>query len=158
MAAPSATTRVAPTGLRLKDGFICKLTFLADTNVNLFEIGLKPSGLDNGEPIPQNDQWNTDYRINRARALNERTPCTIRFHYDPIVQDEIEDLVGTETTITERYPDGSTQAYYGYLRSVEFDEMVEGTDPTGTATIQPTCWDSTNNVEAGPVVVEVAGT
>ena len=158
MAAPSATTRVAPNGVKLKNGFRALITFARDTNVAMWEIAVTPRGLAGGDAIDTTTQHNTRRRTKAPQGLVEDQEASFTFAYDPKIKSEIEQLVNQETTITERFPDGSTDAYYGYLMSVEFDALEQGTMPTGTATIQPTAWDEANDVEADPTFVEVTGT
>lgn len=158
MAAPAATTRVQPTGKKLENGKTCKVTFSLDTNLNVWEIAVTPVGWDGGEPINISDQWNTRYQTKAFRALIEGTDGQFTFHYDPVCRNELVAMINIPQTITFLYPDGSTDAYYGAIRSVSFDAMEDGTDPKGTLTFTPSQYDTTNDVEAAPVLVEVAGT
>lgn len=158
MAAPTVTARSTPTGYWLDNGFRTKITFALDVDVSLWEMTVTPAGLENGEPIPQDSMWNTTWRIKRARELLELTPSQMTFLFDPDMRQQIQSFCGQETTITETLPDGSQVAYYGYLRSVTFQPLTPGQPGQGTAVIQPTQWDKTNKVEAGPTFVNVSGT
>jgi len=83
--------------------------------------------------------------------------CTVT--YDPAVYDEIVALLNVETTITVFFADGSTLAFYGFLRTFTPGECVEGSQPDAAITIQPTNRDVvTPFAEEGPVMTEVAGT
>ena len=93
-----------------------------------------------------------------ARSLKTLTPVSTTATYDPDVYNEIESAINVETTITVTFADGSTIAFFGYLQNFEANEVSEGEDPECTITFQPTNWDPAANVEAGPTVVEVAGT
>lgn len=157
-AAPTPTARVAPSGIKLDDGFRCVKTFASDTNLEIWEKGVKPPGWDGGDAIETSTMHNVTYRTMASRALRTLTESTVRFAYDPSCYDAFEDLINLETTITDTFPDGSTLAYYGFLKDVEFDELVEGEQPEGTATIVPTNFDPVNKVEAGPALSSVAGT
>lgn len=157
-AAPSPTARVSPSGIRLDDGFRCVKTFATDPNIEIWEKGNKPPGWDGGDAIETSTMHNTEFRTMASRALKTLTESTVRFAYDPSCYTAFEDLINLETTITDTFPDGSTLAYYGFLKDVEFDELVEGEQPEGTATIVPTNWDPVNRVEAGPALASVAGT
>jgi hypothetical protein len=158
MAAPSPTPRVDPGGIKLDDGYRSLVTIAADTDISLWEIGVTPPGMDGGDPIDTTTMHNDTYRTMASRALKTLTEFTFRFAYDPAVYTQLETNINVETTITITYPDGSTLAFYGFLRSAEFDELVEGTRPEGTATITPTNFDPTNKVEAAPALASVAGT
>ena len=158
MAAPAATTRQTPAGKKLEIGFVTKMTLASDPDISLWEIGVTPPGYDGGEPIDTTDQWNTTYRTKTPRVLLEGTDAKVTFHYDPAVKTQIVAVLNVPTTITVRYPDGSTEAFYGTPRVVEFDEMNEESDPRGTLTVTPLHYDPTNDVEAGATVTSVAGT
>jgi hypothetical protein len=101
---------------------------------------------------------NSTYRTFAPRQLATLTEITITAAYDPILYTEILALINQEDTFTITFPDGSTVAFYGYIRSFDPQDCVEGTQPEATIVIQPTNWDPANNVEAGPAVAEVAGT
>ena len=56
------------------------------------------------------------------------------------------------------FADGSTLAFYGYLKNFEPQDSEEGSDPEANITIQPTNWDNANSTEEAPVLVAVPGT
>ena len=158
MAAPSATARVAPGGLRQLDGFSTLITFETDTNVSLWEMTVTPPGVDGGEAVDTSTMHNTTWRTKHFRDLIELTESSFVAAYDPVVLDQIILLVNVNTTVTITFPDGSTWAFFGGMRKFEPQEITEGEMPRATVTITPTCYDPDNNVEAGPTVVEKAGT
>lgn len=158
MAAPVATTRQTPAGIFLSDGYRSLKTLATAPTLSLWEKGNKPPGMDGGDPIDITTMHNNIYRTMASRALKTLTESTFRFAFDPAVYSQLEGNINYETTVTDLFPDGSTLAYYGFLRSVDFDELVEGEQPEGTATITPTNFDPINKTEAAPVVVSVAGT
>lgn len=157
-AAPVATVRQTPTGIKLEDGYRSTITFANDPNLSLWEIGVGTPGVDGGDPIDTTTMHNSTYRTMAARALKTLTEFTFTAAYDPSVYSDLEAAINVETTVTRTFPDGSTIAFYGFLRMVEFDDLVEGEMPTCTATVTPTNWDPVNKVEAGPTVTSVAGT
>ncbi len=157
-AAPTPTARVTPTGRLLENGHRSLITSARDTNVNLWEKDVGQPGDDGGEPVDTTTQHNSTFRTKSPRTLRDLTPFTVTFSYDPIIRDEISNLINVRDTITIRYPDGSTMCFFGYLKGVEFDPLSEGEFPSGTATYVPTCYDPTNDVEAGPVMTLVSGT
>ena len=158
MAAPTLTARTPPSGIKLREGFSTVVAFSRNPSINLFERSTQPPSVDNGEPIDNTTQFNTTWRTMRPRTLISSGPHTFKFLYDPACYDEIVALCGKEGSITEHLPDGSTLSYFGYLQKAEFDELEEGKEPSGTATIMATHYDPENHVEAGPVLVSVAGT
>lgn len=157
MAAPTATTRQTPAGVMLKNGYKALITFTLKPNVALWEKSVKPSGFDGGELIDITTMHNTRTRTGYPRALYKSTDVTGKAAYDPEVKNQIKGMVNIPQTITVRYRDGSTDAFYGVLRMAEFEELQEGTHPEMTYTVSPTNWDDTNQVEAEPVMVSVIG-
>ena len=157
MAAPTPTTRTTPAGVKLDDGFSSKITFAADPNIEFWEKAVTPPGLDGGDPVPTTTMWNERWRTKSPRQLIEMMDSSTKAAYDPIVYESGADLINVKTTITHLFPNGDTLCYYGFLQKVEFDELVEGTQPECTLTIVPTNQDPTTGVEEDPVYT-AAGT
>lgn len=158
MAAPTTSARIAPTGIKLDDGFSTTISFARKTNINLWEKTVKPPGLDGGEKIEQTTMLNIAYRTFTARALKTVTDCTFNAQYDPGVYTDILALINLEGSVTIHFPDGSTYDFYGYLGKFEPAELQEGSPPMAACTIFPTNYDPTNKVEAAPVLTSVTGT
>lgn len=158
MAAPSATSRVTPTGILLKDGFSSLITIAVDSDINFWEKTVKPPGFDGGDKIDLTTMHNTLYRTFSPRALLTLTEVTTTAGYDPILYDEAIAACNVATTITVRFADLSTIAFYGYLRLFDPQDSEEGTMPECQITIEPTNYDPVNNVEAAPVMTLVSGT
>tara|TARA_R110002020_G_scaffold376130_3_gene587309 strand:+ start:28544 stop:29023 length:480 start_codon:yes stop_codon:yes gene_type:complete len=150
MAAPTATPRVAPVGVNLGDGYQSKLTPAADTDVSFWEKSVTPFGMDGGEAVDTTTMHNTTYRTMAPRGLITSTALEMTAAYDPRVLDQIVALINVETTYSIEFPDGSDWAMFGFLRSFTPGALVEGTQPEATIVIEPTNWDSSNSVEAGP--------
>lgn len=158
MAAPTPTVRSTPTGVILPDGFKALITLALNPSIDFWEKSITPAGMDGGDAIQQTTMHNTVFRTSAPRQLITLTEVNVKAAYDPLVRSDIQALINKPTTITERYFDGSTQAYYGFLKMVKFGELVEGTQPECDVTIVPTNYDPVNHVEAGPVYTNVAGT
>ena len=157
MAAPTPTTRVTPDGIKLDDGYQTLVTFEADTNISFWEKSINPPGLDGGETNDTTTMHNVTYRTSAPRALKTMTEMTITAAYDPDLYDEALALINVETVITVTFPDGSTLAFWGYLRVFAPSEVAEGSQPECSLTIQPTNQD-TDGAEQAAVMTEVAGT
>ena len=157
-AAPTPTARVDPTGIKLDDGYRTLVTFALDTNIEFWEKSVTPPGLDGGDEIDTTTMHNDDWRTNAPRALITMTPFSMTAAYDPTLYTAALNLINRETTVTVRYPDGSTLAFYGFLKTIEFSELVEGTQPECTLTVVPTNQDPTTGAEEPPVLAGVAGT
>lgn len=157
-ATPTYTARTTPSGEKLKDGFVAKFSFGADPNVELWEIGVKPPGIDGGEPIPQSTMWNSAWRTFAPRQLKTLKTSTFRFAYDPLMYDAISALANVVTNCGVLFSNGGKLAFWGYLRDIELDELQEGVRPEGTATIEPTNMDPSDDSEAGPDYIPPSGT
>jgi hypothetical protein len=158
MAAPAATVRSDPTGRMLEDGYRSLITFAADTNIELWEKSVTPPGIDGGDAVDITTMHNDTVRTKAPRSLKDYTDATAVCAYDPSAYTALQALINVRTTVTVTFPDGSTLAFFGFLRSAEFGDLVEGEHPEVTVTITPTNWDYTNDVEAAPVLTSVSGT
>ena len=158
MTAPAATVRSVPTGIILPDGFKSLITLAINPAITFWEKSYTPAGMDGGDGIKQDTMFNTRWRMTLPRQLITLTEVVIKAAYDPIVKTDIQAAININTTITEKYFDGSTYAYYGYLKMVKFNELVEGQQPECEVTIMPTNIDPVSHAEAGPTLVSVAGT
>lgn len=158
MAAPATTTRQTPGGAWLGDGFRTLIAPAYDPDVSFWEKTVKPPGVDGGDKVDTTTMHNLTYRTGASRALATLTASQMKAAYDPAVYTQIIALVNRETSWTVRFPDNSTLDFYGFLRSFEPDELVEGQQPEASILIEPTNYDPTNKVEAGPVMTSVSGT
>ena len=158
MAAPTPTTRVAPVGIMLKNGYRSLITFSQDPNISLWEKQVTPLSSDGGEPIDQTTMWNNDYMTKAPQALIDHGNGQYTCAYDPAALTQLEAILNVEGTITELFSDGSTRCFYGYVKSATLAALAPGTQPEMTVEYVCTNWDHVNKVEAGPLVTEVAGT
>ena len=159
MAAPTPTERATPAGIPLPDGHSTLITFAADTDIEFWEKTVTPPGLDGGDPVETHTMHNTVFRTMAPRTLITMTEASCTVTYDPVVYDRVIAIINVETTITVTFADGSTLAFFGYLRVFAPGECVEGSQPDATITIQPTNRDAvTPFAEEAPVMTEVAGT
>lgn len=157
MAAPVAGTRLDPSGIYLDNGYRTLITLAIDTNIEFWEITVTPPGIDGGDEIDTTTMHNDTWRTKSARTLKDMTECSVTAAYDPSIYTAILAAINVETTITVTFPDGSTLAFFGYVKSFEPGALEEGTMPECTITIVPTNVDS-SHVEQSPVLTSVAGT
>lgn len=158
MTAPVAGSRTTPGGIPLRDGHPTKIAFAADPDVSFWEKTVKPPALDGGDPIDLTTMHNTTYRTNGPRALLTLGEVSVTAEYDPNVYNNIIALINVETTVTILFADGSTLAFFGFLRTFDPQEISEGNPPLASISITPTNWDPVAHVEAGPVLTSAAGT
>lgn len=154
MAAPSYTARQTPVtgtaGYHMKDGFKSLVTCALAPALNLWERTVQFGGIEMGDPIPYSTMHNGTYLTQRPRSLKQLTPLNMRCAYTGMTLANIEGLAGRETTWSQYFPSGAWCAFYGYLRSCIPQEHQEGNPPEVQVVIQPTNWDPSGLVEAGP--------
>lgn len=156
--APVPTPRVDPTGIKLDDGYRTLVTFAFDTNIEFWEKTVTPPGYDGGDAIDTTTMHNDTYRTMSPRSLKTLTEFEMTAAYDPSLYTAALALINRETTITVTFPDGSTLAFYGFLKGFEAGTLEEGTQPEVTLTVVPTNQDPTTGAEEAPVLASVAGT
>jgi len=158
MAAPATTARSTPLGIMMDDGFSTKIAFARDVDFSIWEVTITPPSIDGGDTVPFTTMHNTTWRTFASRGLFTLGEVSGTAGYDPDAYDEAQSLINFNGSITVHFPDLSTLDFFGYLRVFEPQEMSDGGEVRVNFTIQPTNWDSTNNVESGPVMTEIAGT
>lgn len=143
----------------LENSFPVRVTLAANTTVSFWEKELQTPSYDGGEGIDQTTQFNNGYRTMAPRKLITLGVMKGKAAFDPNVLTQIILLINKKTTITKTFADGSSLAFYGYLKSFAIaNEAGDGTQPEADFEIQPTLADPTTGVEEGPIFVNVAGT
>ena len=158
MAAPTPTARTTPGGLALEDGYRTVVTIAQDVDISIWEVSVTPPSVEGGDGIDQTTMHNNRWRVALPKNLETLGDCTFNGAYDPDLYNQAISAINVNTTITITFPDGSTLAFYGFLKTFAPDAVVEGTQPRATFTIQASNWDPANDVEAGPVLTSVSGT
>lgn len=150
-APPTPVTAVDPLGIAMKDGYQTRIVFGADPDCSIWPKTVQPPGLDNGDPIQTTTMLNTLRRTKRSRALNEATDMSGTCAYDPLVQSQLEAIVGVEGPNSVYYHDGSVSTFYGYLKSFEPQACEEGSQPEANFTVVETDVDPSDGSEHLPV-------
>lgn len=159
MAAPTPSTRATPGGRMLRDGYKITVAFSLDTDISLQEVAITPPALEGGEEIDITTQWNDRWMTYAMQQLMKLGNLTFTCAYDPIIYEQCQTILNNDTgSVTLRFADGSTIAFFGGLKTATPDQMVKGTQPRMTCVVVATNFDRTNNVEAGLVVTSVSGT
>lgn len=157
MAAPVATARGTPAGLKLRNGWQSFITFSLDPTIGLWEIAVTPFGYDGGDKINNTTQHNDELRTYAPPGLIDVTDGQMTCAFDPAAKDDIRAMINQPQTITTTYPDGSTEATHGVLKSFVPQALVDGTMPEATCEFYATNTDE-DYAEEFPVIVSVPGT
>jgi hypothetical protein len=166
MAAPSPGAKPNPQAgsFKMPDGFKTLLSFKNATGVGLWIQTIKPGGIDGGDKIPTSTMMNNVWRTFAARSLKTKQDTTFKAAFDPDIlnpnaANNIMGVINDDTeTITEFYPTGDNQCYYGFCQKMDDPEFKEDEFPVADFTVVATNWDKTAQVEAGPVFTPGGGT
>lgn len=151
MTAPVAVPRTTPTARKMPDGYKTLVTFTSTPAVELWEIDITPPGMNGGDAIDQSTMHNARVHTKAPRKLITIEDVKFTCQYNPSVYTSLMNLINKKDTITVTFPDESTLAFYGFLRSFEPGGLQEGNKPTGTATIVATNVDPATGAEEAPV-------
>lgn len=139
-----------PAGIRERDGHSTIITFQLAPNLSLWEVRLKPPGIDFGGPINVTTMRNTAWRTRQPKKLKTLTAITGTCAYNADVYNQIIAMGPTVQQIVMTLPSGRTIAFYGWLDKFDPQENTEGEQPTATFTIEPS--NEYLGVEVGPTV------
>ncbi len=157
MAAPTPTARQTPTGRRIPDGWVSKVTFTSQPALGIWEVKVKPKGADGGEPIDVSTMHNIKWITLFPRGLRRQTDTMISAAVDPDAFPVLDSLINIPDTITVLYPDSSTEAWFGWLQKYEATEWEIGGFPLLNVTVIPSNCDPTLT-EYGPTYTAASGT
>jgi hypothetical protein len=133
------------------------ITLAGDPDINFWEKSATPPGYDMGDGIDQTTFHNTAYRTKYPRTLIEITDGAITVAYDPAVHDLIIAQLGVNQEITITFNDGSTTAFWGFLKSFTPQEHSDGEQPEAQCEFVVTNLDAAFT-ENGPATASIAGT
>ncbi len=157
MAAPSATARQTPAGIKMDEGHGTKITFARNPSISFWEKSVQPPGIDGGDAVETKTMFNTQWETMSPSVLMKMTEGKVTAAYDPNLYSSILQLININDVCTVRFPDGSTLAFWGYLQKFEPSELKSGEQPEADITIMPTNRDN-SGVEQAPVLTSVSGT
>lgn len=158
MTAPVATIRQQPVGRQLPKGYQTLITFASSPTIAFWEQEVTPPGLDGGDSTDTTNQFSDTWVTKSPGTLVELTDMSVKVGYDPKVIVNVASLINVTTTVTIRFPDGSTIAAYGYLKSFAPGALTRSGFPDATITIVFTNMDPVTCVEEGPVYTAGSGT
>lgn len=143
----------------LLDGQGLTVSFSIDTTIYFYPKNLTPSGWDGGGPNDITLLANTTYHTMAPKKLKMITALTGEGAYSTAGLNTNGDvgrfinMVNRNQEITVTYPDGASFTFWGYVDKIIPGQIVGGTQPTVTITIQPTMINNTDCSETGPTYV-----
>ena len=157
MAAPTPTARTTPTGRHFEDGYQSLITIALDVDIQLWEKAVTPPGYSGGDEIDITTMHNTTYRTKAPRSLIDLTNGSMTCGWKGTAYTQLLAVLNIETTITVTFPNGSTLAFFGYLKSATPNELAEGSMPELSCEFVATNRDSAG-AEQAPVYGVATGT
>jgi len=158
MAAPAVTSRTVPTGYKLPEGFKATIAFSLRPAVNIWEIEVQPASM-TAAAIDTSTQHNTKWMTKWISALVESGEVPGTAGYDPDAMDDLMFLCGAQAgSFTVIMPQNTKYSYWGGVLSFTFQPLKARQFPTLNYVALVTNYDTTNKVEAAPLVTQAVGT
>ena len=153
-------TRVNPssTYTQLDDGHPTLLVLQLDPTIGFWEKTVKPPGMDGGDAIDTTTMHNDIWRTMVSRSLVTMTPCNLTAAYDPEMWCSVPALINAEGIVAVIFPNGDMLGFYGFLQSVEPQDISEGAQPEVNIVVGITNCGPTDRIEYAPVWVTSSGT
>jgi len=148
-----------PAGRFLKEGYVTRVSFALNSTISLWIKSTKPPGV-KVDPIDITTMHNTTWETMWFAVLKQLTEGTFTAAYDPNVysQAQILSLCGRNGGVSLWWPDLSYMDFWGALTDMDPSDHKRKEFPEMSCKFQPSNWDDTNFVEAGPAVTSVPGT
>lgn len=136
---------------RIDDGFSTQIDFADNPSVSFWEKEVTPPGIEGGGANETTTMRNSTWRTKSPKKLVSLTDCSFTAAYDPVVYEDIIDMINANQLITITFPDDSTLEFWGWLDSFTPNANVEGEQPTAACTIVPSNQtDSATPTEIAP--------
>jgi len=138
----------------MTEGFPTTMTFAdAASGVALYfeEQAVTPPGVDGGGPNDVTNMRNTAWRTKYPKTLKSLSGSQMTCHYDPAFIDGILSMINTNQSILLTFPDEQTWTFFGWIDKFMPNEIVEGSAPTATVTIEVSNIDGSGD-EIAPVL------
>lgn len=158
MAAPATTVRGTPLGFYWPDGCVTKIAPSSHPTVSFWEKTVQPFGWDGGDPINTQTMHSGNRVTKHPRCNQEATDVNVVAAYGPNLLAVINSLVNNNQPWTITYPDGTTESFWGWLRSFQPQPFAIGEFPEAEFVIIVSNWDDDNCVMADTTVAAAGGT
>lgn len=117
------------------DGGGIRVVFV-NQGISVYEKNVTPGGVEGGDPIDITTNDNTSQRSFAPPRLTSPTPTNLEVTYDETDLAALEAAVDQSDTIRIEWPDDTTRAKVGWLRSVTPNQATEGEQPTAALVVE----------------------
>jgi hypothetical protein len=117
------------------DGHGIRIVFVNQA-ITVYEKNVTPGGTEGGDPIDITTNDNTSQRSQAPRTLTAPTATSAEVTYDETDLAALEAAVDQSDQIRLEWPDDTTRAASGWLRSVIPNQASEGEQPTAAIVIE----------------------
>lgn len=114
----------------MQDSHGTLLTFAEDATMTVEEQDVTPGNVAGGAPIDATSHRNTSARTKWPTVLLERGPLTSKVKFKTADIPKLEAMLLTNQLITTTWPDGATQAQWGWLQSITYTSATSGVEVT----------------------------
>ncbi len=106
--------------------------------ITMCEKRLKPFGMDGGGPNDTTCMRNTRWRTRQGKKLLTLTEMSITVSYNPVVFEDMVDVLQRNNPMYFAWPDGSLVTFWGFVESFDPHEITEGAQPEADLKVCPT--------------------
>ncbi len=117
------------------DGHGTRVVFVNQA-ITVYEKSVTPGGTEGGDPIDITTNDNSSQRSFAPPSLTSPTPTSSEVTYDETDLVALEAAVDQSDDIRIEWPDDTTRAKSGWLRSIVPNQMTAGEQPTAAITIE----------------------
>lgn len=138
---------------RIDDGHPTRLTFStnqSDITLMLWEKECTPPGISGGGANDTTTMRNEVWRTRAPKKLKTLTDGSLVAAYDPLVFNEILEVINVNQEMMVTFPDDSTLTFWGWIDSFIPSNIVEGEQPTADLVLMPSNQNAAG-VETAPV-------
>lgn len=135
---------------RLSESVGATITFTDYPTVKFYVKQMAPPTIDAGQAIQTTLLANSKYHTFTTPKLISLMEFTLTVSYNSDAMVDAITFVGHNQLMTFTWPDGFTFVFYGAIMKFAPGELVPGTQPTATITIQPTMENPSTLAETAP--------
>lgn len=123
----------------IDDGLGTTMTWGSSTTFTLEKMSITPPAIEGGDKIDITTLNRTAWRTFVPKTLKQLEDAGFTARWD--ASEHIDAPINSNEAITITFPDGDKIVFWGYLKTLEVGEIVEGDKVEGTGTITVTNWN-----------------